>query len=72
MAAGAVYGLATMSVARGTVWETRTWAVGVARVTVWALMLGVLRWRSGGLVAPMAAHIVADTTIAVLVLTWWS
>jgi membrane protease YdiL (CAAX protease family) len=43
--------------------------VGVALVTVWALMLGALRARAAGLLAPLLAHVVADATIAcVLVL----
>lgn len=45
-------------------------ATGVVLVVVWGVMLGVLRKRSGGLVAPIAAHAVADATIAVLVLAF--
>ena len=53
-------------------WGFPRGAAGVVLVTVWALMLGALRQRSGGLAAPVLAHVVADATIAVLVLTWWS
>jgi uncharacterized protein len=42
--------------------------LGVAMVCVWGLMLGWLRHRSGGLLAPVLAHAVADATIAVIVL----
>jgi len=38
--------------------------VGVALVTIWALMLGTLRVRAAGLLAPVLAHVVADATIA--------
>lgn len=43
-------------------------AMGVLLATVWALMLGFLRDRSQGLWAPFLAHVVADATIAILVL----
>lgn len=43
-------------------------AVGVLLAGTWALMLGALRRRSGGLLAPVVAHVVADATIAVIVL----
>jgi uncharacterized protein len=43
--------------------------IGVALAGSWAVMLGVLRHRSRGLFAPTLAHVVADATIAVLVLT---
>ena len=42
--------------------------VGVVLAGVWGAMLGVLRQRSGGLLAPVLAHIVADATIACLVI----
>ncbi len=41
---------------------------GVMLAGAWAVMLGALRLRSRGLAAPLIAHVVADTTIAVLVL----
>jgi uncharacterized protein len=43
--------------------------VGVVLAGVWAAMLGMLRRRSGGLLAPFLAHAVADTTIAVIIFT---
>ncbi|MDQ3032297.1 MAG: CPBP family intramembrane metalloprotease [Myxococcota bacterium] len=43
--------------------------VGVLLAGTWALMLGALRHRSGGLLAPLIAHIIADAAIAILVLT---
>jgi uncharacterized protein len=43
-------------------------AVGVALAGTWAVMLGVLRHRARGLLAPLIAHVVADATIAVLLL----
>jgi membrane protease YdiL (CAAX protease family) len=43
-------------------------AVGVALVSIWGIGLGMLRSRAGGLLAPMLAHVVADTTIAGIVL----
>jgi membrane protease YdiL (CAAX protease family) len=41
---------------------------GVALAAIWALMLGWLRSRSGGLLATFVAHVVADATIAIIVL----
>jgi membrane protease YdiL (CAAX protease family) len=45
---------------------------GVAGVLLsgsWAVMLGWLRRRSGGLLAPIVAHVVADATIVALLLS---
>ena len=42
--------------------------VGMTLAGFWALMLGALRRHSSGLLAPVAAHIVADTTIAIIVI----
>ena len=42
--------------------------VGVVLAGGWAVMLGLLRRHSGGLLSPILAHVVADATIAVLVL----
>lgn len=42
--------------------------VGVVLAGGWALMLGLLRRHAGGLLSPILAHVVADATIAVLVL----
>lgn len=43
--------------------------VGVALGTVYGVMLGVIRLRSRGMVAPYAAHVIADVTIGVLAVT---
>jgi hypothetical protein len=43
-------------------------AVGILLAGAWAAMLGLLRRRSGGLLAPILAHVVADATIAIIVL----
>lgn len=43
--------------------------VGVALAGTWAVILGVLRHVSGGLLAPILAHIVADATIACIVIS---
>ncbi|MFO0701170.1 MAG: type II CAAX endopeptidase family protein [Nitrospira sp.] len=42
--------------------------VGVCLAFLWGLLQGWLRDRSGGLLAPMIAHIVADTSIVIIVL----
>ena len=42
--------------------------VGVSLAAVWGLMLGWLRRRSGGILAPICAHVVADATVAAIVL----
>jgi len=46
-------------------------AIGMALAGGWAVLLGALRHRSGGLLAPLLAHFVADATIA-LMLLWLS
>jgi uncharacterized protein len=43
-------------------------AVGMLLAGSWAVLLGILRRRAGGLRAPIVAHVVADATIAVLIL----
>jgi membrane protease YdiL (CAAX protease family) len=43
--------------------------IGVLLAGTWALMLGLLRRHSRGLLAPFLAHIVADATIAIIVVT---
>ena len=45
-------------------------AVGVGLAAVYGVMLGVLRRRAGGLLAPYVAHVAADLTVFVLLLTW--
>ena len=54
----------------GHAWGFPRGAVGVLLVGVWAVMLGVLRHHSRGLLAVVAAHGVADATIAAIVLFW--
>jgi membrane protease YdiL (CAAX protease family) len=41
---------------------------GMLLAGIWALMLGALRMRSSGLLAPIVAHFVADATIAAVLL----
>jgi membrane protease YdiL (CAAX protease family) len=43
--------------------------VGVLLAGTWALMLGLLRQHAKGLLAPFLAHVVADATVAVIVMT---
>lgn len=43
-------------------------AVGVVMAGAWALMLAALRLRTGGMLATYAAHVVADTTIVLMLL----
>ncbi len=43
-------------------------AVGVVMAGGWALLLAALRLRTGGMLATYAAHIVADTTIVLMLL----
>jgi membrane protease YdiL (CAAX protease family) len=43
--------------------------VGVALASIWAVMLGLLRVHSAGLLAPTLAHVVADATIAAIVIS---
>lgn len=42
--------------------------VGMGLAGIWGIMLGWLRKSSGGILAPILAHLVADATIAVIVL----
>jgi membrane protease YdiL (CAAX protease family) len=42
--------------------------LGVGMVFVWSLVLGALRYYSGGMLAPFIAHIFADATIALIIL----
>lgn len=43
--------------------------VGVVLAGVWGAMLGMLRQQARGLLAPVLAHVVADSTIAYLVIS---
>jgi CAAX protease family protein len=47
-----------------------TW--GAILSGVYGLMLGLLRLRAGGMLAPWIAHVAADLTIFVLLLAWHS
>lgn len=49
-------------------WGFPRGVVGVLLAGTWALMLGALRRSSGGLLGPILAHVVADATIAVILL----
>jgi len=51
-------------------WGFPRGVVGVLLVGVWAVMLGVLRHHARGLLAVVVAHVVADATIAAIVLFW--
>jgi membrane protease YdiL (CAAX protease family) len=42
--------------------------VGATLAGSWAVLLGYLRLVSGGLLAPILAHVVADSTIAIIVI----
>ena len=42
--------------------------IGVVLATLWAIPLGLLRHHTSGLAAPYLAHVVADATIALLVM----
>ena len=44
-------------------------ALGVALATGWAVLLGFVRHRGSGLLAPILAHLLADAVIAGIVLT---
>jgi membrane protease YdiL (CAAX protease family) len=42
--------------------------LGVTMAGVWGLVLGVMRWRSGGIASPYIAHVAADLAILSAVL----
>ncbi len=42
--------------------------VGSSMVLIWSLLLGMLRYLSGGMLAPLVVHFFADLTIALIVL----
>ena len=44
-------------------------ALGVAMAASYGVMMGIVRHRSGGLLAPWVSHVVADLVIFILVLT---
>lgn len=43
-------------------------AIGVALAVVYGGMMGILRLRSNGMLAPWAAHVVTDITIVAILL----
>lgn len=45
-----------------------TGVVGAVMAGVWGVLLGVLRRRTRGILAPYAAHVIADTTIFLMLL----
>jgi membrane protease YdiL (CAAX protease family) len=45
-------------------------ASGILLAGTWAVMLGLLRRHARGLLAPILAHVVADATIAIIILTY--
>jgi membrane protease YdiL (CAAX protease family) len=44
-------------------------AIGVLLAGSWAVMLGMLRKHTRGMLAPFLSHVIADATIAVIILT---
>jgi uncharacterized protein len=44
-------------------------AIGVLLAGTWAVMLGTLRRHTRGMLAPFLSHVIADATIAVIILT---
>lgn len=45
-----------------------TGIVGAIMAGAWGLLLGVMRWRTKGLLAPYVAHVAADATIFLMFL----
>jgi len=43
--------------------------IGVGMTCIYGLMLGVIRRRSGGILAPFATHVFADVTIFIILVT---
>ena len=43
-------------------------AIGVALAGTYGLILGVIRLRAGGLLAPIVAHVVADVVVMAIML----
>jgi uncharacterized protein len=43
---------------------------GMSLAAGWSVLLGLVRHRAGGLLAPFLAHLVADAVIAAIVLGW--
>ena len=68
--AGPVVAVVVQAVAFGTlhVVGVPTGIVGAVMAGSWGLLLGLIRWRTRGLLAPYAAHVAADATIFCLLL----
>ena len=68
--AGPVVAVIVQAVAFGTlhVVGVPTGIVGAVMAGSWGLLLGLIRWRTGGLLAPYAAHVAADAAIFCLLL----
>jgi uncharacterized protein len=45
--------------------------IGVLLAGTWGILLGMLRIRLRGLLAPFLAHVMADLTIAFLMIFWF-
>jgi membrane protease YdiL (CAAX protease family) len=69
---GVRWGIALQAASFGLIhtWGFPRGTAGVALVGVWAVALGVLRHWAGGLHAVIVAHVVADASIAAIVLLW--
>jgi hypothetical protein len=66
---GLAVGLQATSFGAAHAWGFPRGVAGVALVTAWGVLLGLLRARSRGLLAPWLAHVAADAVIAAIVLT---
>jgi membrane protease YdiL (CAAX protease family) len=67
-----IAGLVLQAVAFGALHVTgfpRGW-VGVALATIYGLMMGAVRRRSGGMLAPWIAHVLTDVVIVGIILTF--
>lgn len=45
-----------------------TGVIGAVMAGEWGILLGLMRWRTHGLLAPYVAHVAADATIFVMLL----
>ena len=66
--AAAIVGIQALSFGVAHIQGFPRGALGVALAAVYGLLLGVLRLRAGGLLAPVLAHIGADAVIYALIL----
>lgn len=67
---GPMVAIVVQAVAFGTlhVLGVPTGMVGAMMAGLWGVLLGVMRWRTGGLLAPYLAHLAADITIFAMLL----